>query len=645
MGLSCCNLVNKHYKKIGLFCVGEGENGEVWKVQDIADESYYSLKIFKDENLTKSSDIIKGNLEKVNHSNIVKYIDLFNDNDKLNIVMEFCDIDLKKYIDEHKKINEVIIYIILKDICLALKQIHSKNILHNNLKSTNIFITNDNKIKIGDINLSSLQIKEMPNDIDKKIDLEKLAEIIKVLLSKNQENSNNNELNEKREKIEDIINSLSSKKCDLTNARNKLFRYTKYIISKIKINDNDVDETSRNILNRNGIKITINIKENEIDKEVFFIDKTNQIEDLNKNNAEICFKNNSKEYCNFIKSEKKGDKEIILKLKNKLKDCSNMFKECDNIVDIDLSYFDTSEVTNMSNMFCYCNNLKNIDLSALNTQNVENINNIFYKCENLEYVDFSFLDISNMTNMSYMFNGCKKLKKVIISTLVDSNTDTNKTIDMSYMFAFCDNLEEVDLSKLIIGNKINMDSIFNSCIKLNKFNLGKKKITNMISMFENCENLKEIDLSLLNIEIVEDMSLICKCCTNLETIKFPSNIGNIKKMEGSFAHCNNLETIDLSSFNFQDVDFREMFASCNKLKSIKFKKNHNKNLIEADSMLKESNNLKSIDLSDFNLDNLKSYKDMFNKEIKNIEVRKEDRNKVQNICEKNGISAEVIEKK
>ncbi len=44
MGLSCCNLINKHYKKIGLSCIGEGDNGEVWKIQDISDESYYALK-------------------------------------------------------------------------------------------------------------------------------------------------------------------------------------------------------------------------------------------------------------------------------------------------------------------------------------------------------------------------------------------------------------------------------------------------------------------------------------------------------------------------------------------------------------------------------------------------------------------------
>ena len=42
---------------------------------------------------------------------------------------------------------------------------------------------------------------------------------------------------------------------------------------------------------------------------------------------------------------------------------NNMFKNCNNLIDINLSSFDTKNVTNMNNMFYGCNNLKKIILN------------------------------------------------------------------------------------------------------------------------------------------------------------------------------------------------------------------------------------------------------------------------------------------
>ena len=50
-----------------------------------------------------------------------------------------------------------------------------------------------------------------------------------------------------------------------------------------------------------------------------------------------------------------------------------MFSYCKNLTDIDLSNFNTQNVTNMSHMFIGCASLKNINLSNFNTQNVTNM--------------------------------------------------------------------------------------------------------------------------------------------------------------------------------------------------------------------------------------------------------------------------------
>jgi surface protein len=57
---------------------------------------------------------------------------------------------------------------------------------------------------------------------------------------------------------------------------------------------------------------------------------------------------------------------------------------------------------------------------------------MFNECKSLEKLDISGWDTSNVTNMSFMFSDCESLKKLNIS-----NWDTSKVYDMSYMFDNC----------------------------------------------------------------------------------------------------------------------------------------------------------------------------------------------------------------
>ena len=58
---------------------------------------------------------------------------------------------------------------------------------------------------------------------------------------------------------------------------------------------------------------------------------------------------------------------------------SYMFYECNSLPRIDLSNFNTQNITNMSYMFYNCNSLKTIDLSNFNAQNVTNMSSVFNK--------------------------------------------------------------------------------------------------------------------------------------------------------------------------------------------------------------------------------------------------------------------------
>ena len=70
------------------------------------------------------------------------------------------DLDLKKYIkqykDDNQYINEKIIKDIITQICIGLKEIHENKLIHRDLTPDNIFINDDNKIKIGDFGISKI---------------------------------------------------------------------------------------------------------------------------------------------------------------------------------------------------------------------------------------------------------------------------------------------------------------------------------------------------------------------------------------------------------------------------------------------------------------------------------------------------------
>ena len=63
-----------------------------------------------------------------------------------------------------------------------------------------------------------------------------------------------------------------------------------------------------------------------------------------------------------------------------------MFFCCESLTNLNLSNFNTQNVTNMKYMFYYCFLLTNLNLSNFNTQNVTNIQGMFYYCKSLAYL-------------------------------------------------------------------------------------------------------------------------------------------------------------------------------------------------------------------------------------------------------------------
>lgn len=89
-----------------------------------------------------------------------------------------------------------------------------------------------------------------------------------------------------------------------------------------------------------------------------------------------------------------------------------MFYGGNSLTKLDLSNFDTSNVTNMRGMFMFCT-ITTLDLSNCDTSNVSDMNNMFAGCPNITTIK-GIIDMKSCTNCAGMFNACDKLKGVKI---------------------------------------------------------------------------------------------------------------------------------------------------------------------------------------------------------------------------------------
>ena len=184
---------------------------------------------------------------------------------------------------------------------------------------------------------------------------------------------------------------------------------------------------------------------------------------------------------------------VELVWKKPITSCRCMFRDCGNVLEMDLTHFDTSEVIYFDHMFYGCEKLTSINLSNFNTSSTINMQYMFYGCKKLRYLDLSNFDTSNVELMSSMFNGCESLEYLDIS-----NFQTNSTTHFGHMFYNCRALLSLDLSNFIIINSLYMDNMFYGCGNLTSLNLSNFETPNILdytNMFNGCSSLKILDIS------------------------------------------------------------------------------------------------------------------------------------------------------
>ncbi|HAO5828031.1 TPA: BspA family leucine-rich repeat surface protein [Listeria monocytogenes] len=219
-----------------------------------------------------------------------------------------------------------------------------------------------------------------------------------------------------------------------------------------------------------------------------------------------------------------------------------MFKNCSNLMEVDLSGLDTSAVTTMWDMFDSCRALEELDVSHFDTSSVTNMSYMFYDNRNLEVLDVSNLDTSSVTNMYAMFENCTSLEELDVS-----NFDTSSVTSMYRVFNGCEKLKKLDVS-----------------------NFDTSSATAMVQMFRNCSALEKLDVSNFNTSLVTDMRAMFAGCTSLEALDVSNfDTSSVTNMAAMFSDNEKLEKLDLSTFDTSSVtNTGTMFKNCTALKSL-----------------------------------------------------------------------------
>ena len=204
----------------------------------------------------------------------------------------------------------------------------------------------------------------------------------------------------------------------------------------------------------------VNIEDEESDYEIkLWLDPTNKTAYYYAEPEKVYLNTDSSEMFYSLYGSQKIKNILELDLSNfdtsKVTRMDDMFYGMSNLATLNLSNFNTSKVTRMDGMFYGMSNLTTLNLSSFNTSKVIDMQSMFENMSNLTSLDLSNFDTSKVTNMYFMFRGMSSL-----TTLDLSNFDTSRVTIMDSMFFDMSNLTTLDLSNFDTSQVTRMDCMF-----------------------------------------------------------------------------------------------------------------------------------------------------------------------------------------
>ena len=569
------NCFSSHYKILSF--LGEGSYGKVFKAREISTGRVIAVKKMSIGNSQSKYNKIKKEidlLKSLDHPNIVKYYDFFQEEEYIYLMMEYLEgCTLKQYIKKNENISEDNARIIIKQLLTALSYLHyTCDICHRDVKPENIMFKEKNDInclKLLDFGLS-LDSFESKNHLEncgtlvymapellinngkytKGVDVWSVGIILYMLLMKGKNPFYNK--GDKRETIiknirnnnvifsfeNDNLNQVSKMGKDLINKllkKNPLYRYTiRSALEHPWITMNKFDKIPLTIYDKANIDenverlrlfLLVAIFLNHVKKNNLFLED-NPTNKKNSNNGENVNddSNNDYEFGNINKNKKmKSTKQIRNKKKFDMKEYEKMVQNSNRIYH--LKFIEDREIMfnpklSLKNNFQNMNDISSLIKRIKQSQLKEDCSTIFLenstikkKPKNLNYLQKS------SSSKKLLFHDEQKNSETL-EQLNNSKTKTPFKLKNSFLDTSRTNIQRTKLKRRFsampkILNKENKEEInWNKKINKEKTNLIIRNLkNNNLKMNQNKQ--KELDFKLFSKRIEKNKKMRTNSAKNV----------------------------------------------------------------------------------------------------------------------------------
>jgi NIMA (never in mitosis gene a)-related kinase len=145
--------------------LGKGSYGAVYRVKRQKDGKIYAMKQINTQKMTQKEREDAVNeiriLASVESPYIIKFNEAFVHNMNLYIITEYAGNGdmfqrLRRLAQKRQMMPEDKAWVFFIQLSIGIQALHRNNILHRDLKSANVFLSNKNMIKIGDLGVAKL---------------------------------------------------------------------------------------------------------------------------------------------------------------------------------------------------------------------------------------------------------------------------------------------------------------------------------------------------------------------------------------------------------------------------------------------------------------------------------------------------------
>ena len=241
--------------------------------------------------------------------------------------------------------------------------------------------------------------------------------------------------------------------------------------------------------------------------------------------------------------------DVKLVWNNPITICDFMFDYCPDILEVDLSEFNASNITAMSDMFAYCESITSINFGNINFPKLKTIGAMFKGCSSLKSINLTNFFNIKFISIRFLFKDCSSLISLDLSDF-----DTTEVTYINNIFDGCTKLEYINMKNfneikvsdgynnyifrdvpenivVCINEAINQNIIIpqlksKKCYNIDCSENWKSKQRTIISNVNGCECELNGCLSCPNLNLSENKKLCKSCNDSFYQIENTFPIGN-----------------------------------------------------------------------------------------------------------------------